>query len=76
MTTTKVNVILKDAKDWLEWIHEHRLYRHGQKRHRVAVESLIKIRFEGVRVTSDKRQQARYVQTWDNDNFKWHFERS
>jgi hypothetical protein len=26
MATTKVNVILKDAKDWLEWIHEHRLY--------------------------------------------------
>jgi hypothetical protein len=26
MATTKVNVILKDAKDWLEWIDEHRIY--------------------------------------------------
>jgi len=23
MATTKANVILKDAKDWLEWIGEH-----------------------------------------------------
>ena len=23
MATTKANVILKDAKDWLEWLEEH-----------------------------------------------------
>ena len=23
MATTKANVILKDAKDWLEWLDEH-----------------------------------------------------